>query len=103
MARKLPRFLFSDPKNTKSKGPFIIHTLEPRLIFRVAQCPNYEPGRMTHNGRYILFFLDEIEYSEQLEEITDAIFKWIDVQVKLGEFKIPYSDGAIRMSKPPRT
>ncbi len=34
MAREYPRFLFSNPQNTKSKGPFIIHCLEPRLIFK---------------------------------------------------------------------
>jgi len=37
MARKYPRFLFSDPQNTKSPGPFIIHTIYPRGIFRVFQ------------------------------------------------------------------
>jgi hypothetical protein len=32
MARKYPRFLLANPSNTKSSGPFIIHTLEPRFI-----------------------------------------------------------------------
>lgn len=32
MAKKFPRFLFSDPTNVKTKGPFIVHTLEPHFI-----------------------------------------------------------------------
>lgn len=32
MARKYPKFLWSNPSNTKSSGPFIIHTLYPRFI-----------------------------------------------------------------------
>ena len=35
MARQFPRFLFSNPKNTKTQGPFIIHMLEPNLLFKV--------------------------------------------------------------------
>src|ERR1700744_995911 len=34
MARKYPRFLLSNPNNTKSDGPFIIHTLEPQFIVK---------------------------------------------------------------------
>jgi len=35
MARKFPRFIYSDPKNVKSEGPFIVHTLQPRMIMKV--------------------------------------------------------------------
>jgi hypothetical protein len=35
MSRNYPRFLLSDPLHTKSKGPFIIHTLQPQLIAKV--------------------------------------------------------------------
>jgi hypothetical protein len=35
MARTYPRFIYSDPQDTKSKGPFIIHTLFPQFIARV--------------------------------------------------------------------
>jgi hypothetical protein len=35
MGRQYPRFLFSNPKDTKSAGPFIVHTIEPRLIAKV--------------------------------------------------------------------
>ena len=35
MSRHYPRFLFSNPQNTKSKGPFIVHTLFPFEIYKV--------------------------------------------------------------------
>jgi hypothetical protein len=35
MARGFPRFLFSNPINTKSKGPFVIHALSPEVIIKV--------------------------------------------------------------------
>ena len=90
MARGYPRFLFSDPQNTKSKGPFVIHMMKPMLAFRVAKCPNREPGRMTHNGKYILFFLDEdIKYTEKVKHAIDAMFKWIEAQEKAGAITVP--------------
>lgn len=92
MSRQFPRFLFSNPKNTKSKGPFIVHTLEPRIIIRVAKVPNYDPGPMTHNGKYILFFLEDYKITKKLRETTDAMFDWIDAQVKAGEIEIPESE-----------
>jgi hypothetical protein len=90
MPRSYPRFLFSDPKNIKSKGPFIVHTLNPRFIVRVDTIPNYDKGDMTHNGKYILFFLDgKPPYTDELEEATEALYKWLDAQIKLGEIKLP--------------
>ncbi len=104
MARKYPRFLFSDPQNTKSQGPFIVHTIDPIFIVRVAKCPNRDPGRMTHNGKYILFFLDDVERDNKLINATDAMFKWIDAQVAAGEIEIPYTmemkPGDIRIVSP---
>lgn len=35
MKREYPRFLFSYPKDTKSKGPFVVHTLYPKALFRI--------------------------------------------------------------------
>jgi hypothetical protein len=35
MARPYPRFIYADPHNTKSAGPFIVHTLFPQLIARL--------------------------------------------------------------------
>lgn len=35
MARNYPRFLLSNPTNTKSEGPFIVHTIFPKGILKV--------------------------------------------------------------------
>lgn len=35
MPREYPRFLLCNPSDTKSKGPFIIHTLFPQMIAKV--------------------------------------------------------------------
>ena len=81
MARQFPRFLFSDPQNVKNKGPFIIHTLEPRFIVRVSAAPLYnEKLKTVTNGVYNFTFLDEIEYSEKVRKITDDMFDWFHAQ-----------------------
>lgn len=35
MARSYPRFVFSNQQNTKNKGPFVIHSLFPRLVCKL--------------------------------------------------------------------
>lgn len=35
MARFYPRFLFSNPRDTKSTGPFIVHSLYPKGIIQI--------------------------------------------------------------------
>ena len=35
MVRPYPPFMYSDPRNTKSAGPFIVHTLSPQMIAKV--------------------------------------------------------------------
>ena len=89
MSRGYPRFLYSHPKNTKDEGPFIVHTLEPKFVVRVAKLPNKEPGRMTFKGNYIIFFIDGVPHSKKLMDTTDALFKWLEAQVKDGEIEIP--------------
>lgn len=40
MAREYPRFIYVNPKNTKSEGPFIVHCIYPRCIMKVIVDPN---------------------------------------------------------------
>lgn len=40
MAREYPRFLFCNPTNTKSKGPFIIHTIFPVKMYVLVFVPS---------------------------------------------------------------
>ena len=40
MPRLYPRFIFSNPADTKSEGPFLVHLLEPRFVAKVIATPN---------------------------------------------------------------
>lgn len=40
MARQYPRFLFSTSINTKSRGNYLMHTLEPRVIASIQRINN---------------------------------------------------------------
>lgn len=70
MAKKFPRFLFSDPTNTKQRGPFIIHTLEPRFICR----PEFDTKRNLIDCRILEIFDKEYSFVEIdliLKEVPD--------------------------------
>ena len=92
MSRIFPRFLFSEANNVKSSGQFITHTLDPMFVVRVAKLPNYDTGISTHNGKYILFFQNEITVTKKFSDTTNALFKWIEAQDKMGIIKIKESD-----------
>jgi hypothetical protein len=71
MARDYPRFLFSNPQNTKSKGPFIVHLLEPRLVFLVINVNK-------------LVCLDQVFDTTEADKIDSAALKWFQNQIKEG-------------------
>jgi hypothetical protein len=75
MAREYPRFLFSDPKNTKSKGPFLIHLLEPRILFKVVD-------------RNTVVSLDYILDTNEAEKIKADAVKWLNSQILSGEISL---------------
>ena len=101
MARQYPRFLFSDPKNTKSKGPFVIHCLEPRLIFKVHQAdlPEAEVKKI-YEKNLILREFEGMPYLELLDKtpttdkgkivIADAL-EWLGHQISSGEIVLAES------------
>ena len=80
MARAYPRFLFSNPKDTKSPGPFVIHLLEPRFIARV------EVIERPH-----LYNLHLLECFDREVLETDPEFEaatiWFYAQIKKGTIK----------------
>ena len=81
MARQFPRFLFSNPKNTKSEGPFIIHTLYPQCIFKVNGTKN-KPVVL------LLEFLCEVPLELMDKGEWAATYKaatWLDAQISSGE------------------
>ena len=66
MARKYPRFLYSNPGNTKSEGPFIVHLLEPRFVAVY--------GTKEDNGSWNVY---PLEKNTEIEiPVLDAMIKW---------------------------
>lgn len=65
MARAYPRFLYSSPQNTKSKGPFVVHLLSPRMICKVT------------NG--CLVFLEAFDEAspEEVSAVLDEMVGWM--------------------------
>lgn len=81
MARNYPRFLFSDPKNTKSEGPFIVHTLEPRFILKFVI---YKTGK-TGTFEFILLKNWSELPDNMLKKEIEAANTWFTHQVLIGE------------------
>ena len=79
MARGYPRFLFSDPQNTKSEGPFLVQLIFPKKLYRVHWLQGW-PG----------FFLEEIqEYAEEIGTKASvnsvrSAESWLSSQLKNG-------------------
>lgn len=86
--RDYPRFLFSNPKNTKSKGPFIIHCLPPRLIIKITPHGTSQPSVFTINSTtrvgHDLEIVDVWEKTEvsnsELLNVLSAAEKWLHSQ-----------------------
>ena len=80
MPRSYPQYLYSNPQNTKSKGPFIVHTIPPRFIVQVTKfngsC-NYDK----------ITWWDEEPEGEIITRIVKNVESWFDAQVKSGEIK----------------
>ena len=82
MARKYPRFLFSNPQNTKSKGPFVFHTIFPKMLVRLGYVNTY--------GTTLVGTYDPVEVydtctEEELKQVFADIDTWIHHQIKSGE------------------
>lgn len=60
MARQYRGFLLTNPTNTKSSGPFIIRTLEPRFIC----VPKFDDKRNLIHSSFIEAWSDEYEMME---------------------------------------
>lgn len=75
MARKYPKFLWSNPTNVKSEGPFIVHTQEPRFLAK----PHFDEQRNFHSIS-ILEMWDENygPFDPLVQEIKEELFTWFD-------------------------
>ncbi len=90
MARNYPRFLYSNPQNTKSKGPFIVHLLDPRLVFSIVfteeECANAKTYKWA--GPIGLILLDKIKGDKKIEEIMSEAVSWLKHQIEQGAIDI---------------
>ncbi len=92
MARQYPRFLYSNPQNTKSKGPFIIHLLEPRLICRLVDNNKEDVRKLDHyfkgvSGWYIeLLEVFDTNYNAlDIDDIMHDMLQWASRQKEITE------------------
>ncbi|WP_256009465.1 hypothetical protein [Desertivirga xinjiangensis] len=75
MARKFPKFLWTNPDNSKSEGPFLIHSQEPRFIAK----PKFTEQRFMHEVSIIEMWDDSCgPFDPQVEEIKEEIIKWFN-------------------------
>jgi hypothetical protein len=89
MAREYPRFLFSNPQNTKSKGPFIVHTINPVCIMKV---------EFTSKKTFRIEFLEMISFENHfkpplipanpVQEVMKDCYNWLQAQIKSGNISI---------------
>lgn len=77
MSRKYPRFLFSDPKNTKSKGPFVVHLLHPRMICKF-KCNRTEDqqGHEIDNFSVELLEVFDVATNAEVNKTMEEMNNW---------------------------
>ena len=94
MARGYPKFLFSNPENVKTPGPFIVHLLEPRLVFKVllskSEFDDSQGIASFLNNAGVLLLDKNLDESKWLinEEVLEAAVHWLDKQIALGFIKL---------------
>lgn len=75
MARKYPKFLWSNPTNAKSEGPFIVHTQEPRFLAK----PHFDERRNFHSISVLELWTEGYGYYDQeVIEVQQELFTWFD-------------------------
>ena len=86
MARQYPRFLYSDPTNTKSRGPFVLHMLEPKLICRIVG-QQKEDTQVKNNiisskgiSIELLKVFEEIIEKDKVNSVMNDMINWISTQ-----------------------
>lgn len=98
MSRGYPKFLFSNPQNSKTKGPFIISTIEPFIICRVHKTANIDqiPDRIFFHrfGDITVEFLrllfnppQQFSYGDKVQIMLDKMAEWMHYQLAEGHIK----------------
>lgn len=86
MARHFPKFLYSAPTNTKSIGPFVVHTLNPYLLCRISKSEG-----LIHDGfetfvfnEYAIIvvdadcFVNDTDNKDKRHETISRMFNWLN-------------------------
>ncbi|MGY4539424.1 hypothetical protein ACVW0P_003858 [Mucilaginibacter sp. UYNi724] len=73
MARKYPKFLWSNPSNAKSSGPFIVHTQHPRFIVQ----PKFDEKRNLIHTSVVEIWEEEQSFVD-VWEIQKEIPTWFN-------------------------
>ena len=88
MARDYPTYLFSHPLNSKSKGPFIIHTLSPEYIIRISPLTF---SKAFDIGNYIVEFVKlPPDYTSEIlfTEVKSYLNIWMMSQPELKKYRV---------------
>jgi hypothetical protein len=92
MGRNYPRFVFSNPKNSKSEGPFIIHTMDPFIICRITDQPadiktiHSRTVLTTPQHEYPLILLNDPKASNDIiSNVLDRMKDWAKAQILSGD------------------
>ena len=74
MAKQFPRFLISNATNTKTKGPFIIHTLPPSFICK----PTFDEKRNIKDLQAVEMFCesDKSFRNAKAHEVLEKMKEW---------------------------
>lgn len=102
MSRTYPRFLFSNPQDTKSKGPFLISTIPPLIICKVALRESAEAeaekgfSELVGNHSIILLKLlahkqDGNGFSIEVRDTMRDMGVWLESQIEKGNIEELYS------------
>lgn len=87
MARQTPRFLFSNPQNTKGKGPFIVHCIFPRFIAKII----HSRTAAKPIDYKIVDQIDEVD-PENLQKVIKQMDDWVHYQKKNGSIEFEVND-----------
>jgi hypothetical protein len=74
MARKYPKFLWANPTQTKSEGPFIVHTQEPRFIAK----PIFDGKRRLRYTEVIEVWTENLDL-DVVMDIQEEIPAWFNL------------------------
>jgi hypothetical protein len=101
MARQYPRFLYSDPQNTKSKGPFIISALPPHIIAKIRTDAEVDFHTVMREPKFIWcgehYFIEKLNFLtvNELKDDADIVVRawkdmadWVKSQVLCGAIDI---------------